>query len=370
MNTQRYNSLALWLAAILNLKRDNESYLKPGCGFGCQSDQDKYILICMKVLVTGGAGYIGSVTGKLLSEVGYEVVVLDNLSQGHRSAVKRPIRLIVADLADAELVSKLLKQEKPAAVLHFAGLIAVEESIKNPAPYFYNNVACGINLLNACLQSGVRKLIFSSTAAVYGTPTQIPVTEDCPLAPVNPYGESKRIFEELLQAYARTEKLRFCSLRYFNVAGAYHDLGEDHRPETHLIPKLLRSVIEPDAVFTIHGNDYPTPDGTCIRDYIHIYDLARAHILALEALNDKNLIYNLGSEKGYSVKEVLATAEKVTGRKLNYRVGPRRAGDVPVLVASSEKIRNELGWYPTKTLTDMIADAWEWLQAHPEGYPD
>ncbi len=324
----------------------------------------------MKVLVTGGAGYIGSVTGKLLSEAGYDVVVLDNLSQGHRSAVKRPIRLTVGDLGDVDLVTDLFRREKPDAVLHFAGLIAVEESIKKPAVYFYNNVACGINLLNACLQYGVRKIIFSSTAAVYGTPQKIPVTEDCPLAPATPYGESKRIFEELLKAYSQAGKLRFCSLRYFNVAGAYQDLGEDHRPETHLIPNLLRSVIEPDAVFTIYGDDYPTPDGTCIRDYIHIYDLARAHILALEALNDKNLIYNLGSEKGYSVKEVFATAEQVTGRKLNYRIGPRRAGDVPVLVASSEKIRNELGWHPTRTLTEMIADAWEWLKAHPEGYPD
>jgi UDP-glucose 4-epimerase len=324
----------------------------------------------MKILVTGGAGYIGSVTTRLLVEAGYEVVVIDNLSQGHRSAVQAPARLVVADLGDAEQLDLIMKTEIPDAVIHFAGRISVAESVVAPDRYFYTNVACGINLLNSCLRYRVNRLIFSSTAGVYGEPAQLPITEDCPLQPANPYGETKKIFEELLAAYSRASNLRYCALRYFNVAGAYQGLGEDHRPETHLIPKLLRSLLHSGERFLIYGDDYPTPDGTCIRDYIHIYDLARAHLLALEALKDQNLIYNLGSEKGYSVKQVFATAEKVTGKKLNYEIAPRRGGDVPVLIASSAKIKQELGWQPRFTLEDMIRDAWEWHQRYPQGYPD
>jgi UDP-glucose 4-epimerase len=323
-----------------------------------------------KVLVTGGAGYIGSVTSRLLFEAGYEVVVFDNLSEGHRSAVLHPVRLLIGDLGDAQLVDEVMRKEQPDAVMHFAGLIKVGESTEKPDCYFYNNVACGINLLNSCLRYRVNKLVFSSTAAVYGTPQKVPITEDFPLAPANPYGDSKKIFEELLAAYSRASGLYYCALRYFNVAGAYRGLGEDHRPETHLIPRILRSLLKKGEVFQIYGDDYPTPDGTCIRDYIHIYDLARAHILALEALKGKNLIYNLGSARGYSVKEVFATAEKVTGRRIPFEVVGRRAGDVPVLIASSEKIKKELGWKPEHSLEDMIGDAWEWHRSHPDGYPD
>lgn len=324
----------------------------------------------MKVLVTGGAGYIGSVTIRLLTEAGHQVVVIDNLSQGHRSAVQAPARLLVADLGDAERIDLIMKKEKPDAVMHFAGRISVAESMVAPDRYFYTNVACGINLLNSCLRYRVNRLIFSSTAGVYGTPLRLPITEDHPLVPANPYGETKKIFEDLLAAYSRASPLRYCALRYFNVAGAYQDLGEDHRPETHLIPTILHSLLHPGEPLHIFGDDYPTPDGTCIRDYIHIYDLARAHLLALEALGDRNLIYNLGSENGYSVKQVFTTAEKVTGRKVAFKIGPRRPGDVPVLIASSEKIRQELGWEPQFNLEDMIAHAWQWHQRHPHGYPD
>ncbi|MEO0049519.1 MAG: UDP-glucose 4-epimerase GalE [candidate division WOR-3 bacterium] len=324
----------------------------------------------VKVLVTGGAGYIGSVTTRLLIEAGYEVIVYDNLSQGHRAAVLKPARLIVGDLGDAQHLDRVMRDEKPDAVMHFAGLIAVGESVQKPELYFYNNVACGINLLNSCLRYQVKKLIFSSTAAVYGLPEKIPITEECPLAPANPYGDTKKIFEDLLCAYSRAGGLRFCSLRYFNVAGAYAGLGEDHRPETHLIPRILRSLLHQGETFEIYGDDYPTPDGTCIRDYIHIYDLAKAHILALEALQGNNLIYNLGSEKGYSVREVFATAERVTGKKIPFKIVGRREGDVPVLIASSAKIKKELGWRPTRNLEEMINDAWEWHKANPRGYPD
>ncbi len=324
----------------------------------------------MKVLVTGGAGYIGSVCVRLLVDAGYEVVVIDNLSHGHRSAVSPSARLIVADLGDAKQLDQIMRQEKPDAVMHFAGRIEVEESMCQPDLYFYTNVACGINLLNSCLRYRVNRFIFSSTAAVYGVPESVPLTEEMPQYPANPYGASKRIFEQLLEAYSRAVNLRYCALRYFNVAGAYAGLGEDHRPETHLIPRILRSVLDPRETFRIYGDDYPTPDGTCIRDYIHVYDLARAHLLALQAVAESNLIYNLGSEKGYSVREVFATAEKVTGRKIKYEIAPRRPGDVPVLVASARKIRTELGWQPELNLEDMLRDAWEWHQKYPHGYPD
>lgn len=328
------------------------------------------ILGDMKVLVTGAAGYIGSVTSRLLIEAGYQVVMVDNLSQGHKSAVFDPSRLIIADLGDAEHLDRIIQKEKPDAVMHFAGKISIEESVNHPDRYFYTNVACGINLLNSCLRYRINKFIFSSSAGVYGSPKRLPITEDEPLKPSNPYGETKRIFEELLAAYFRAGGLRYCVLRYFNVAGAYKGLGEDHRPETHLIPRILNAIIKPGETFRIYGDDYPTPDGTCIRDYIHIYDLARAHLLALEALEEKNLIYNLGSERGYSVREVFEAAERITGKKIKYEIAPRRAGDVAVLVASSKKIHRELGWTPRFTLEDMLRDAWEWHKTHPDGYPD
>ncbi|MEO0071024.1 MAG: UDP-glucose 4-epimerase GalE [candidate division WOR-3 bacterium] len=323
-----------------------------------------------KVLVTGGAGYIGSVMTKMLIDAGYEVTVIDNLSFGHRSAVSPLAQLIEGDIGDESLLNDLLSRERFECVLHFAGLIVVPESVEKPDVYFENNVARGIRLLNAVCRHQVPKFIFSSSAAVYGVPEKVPITEDAALSPENPYGETKRLFEELLKAYSRAYGLRFCSLRYFNVAGAYAGLGEDHRPETHLIPRILRSVLHSDERFEIYGDDYPTRDGTCVRDYLHIYDLCYAHLLALKALKDENLIYNLGSENGYTVKEVFATAEMVINSKIPFKIAPRRPGDVPVLVASSEKIKKELGWRPQKSLEDMIRDAWEWHRANPRGYPD
>ncbi len=323
-----------------------------------------------RVLVTGGAGYIGSVMTRLLLEAGYEVTVLDNLVAGHRAAVSSPAKLIKGDIGDEALLASVFAIGRFDCVLHFAGLIVVPESVEKPDVYFENNVARGVRLLNAVCRHGVRRFIFSSTAAVYGTPQKVPITEDAPLKPDNPYGDTKRIFEELLAAYSRAYGLRYCILRYFNVAGAYAGLGEDHRPETHLIPRILRAALRPGEKFQIYGDDYPTRDGTCVRDYIHIYDLCRAHLLAMEALKDENLIYNLGSEAGYTVKEVFATAAAVVGQEIPYEIAPRRAGDVPVLIASAEKIKRELGWRPQKTLEDIIRDAWEWHRTHPDGYPD
>lgn len=333
---------------------------RPGFGY----------IFTVKVLVTGGAGYIGSVTTHLLTEAGYQVVVFDSLITGHRSAVVPPARLICGDLADAELIDRVIKTEAPDCVMHFAARIAVGESVERPDVYFSNNVGCGINLLNAVGRNRVPRFIFSSTAAVYGSPQVVPIPEGAPLVPDSPYGETKRIFEELLAIYSKLYRFKFCILRYFNVAGAYAGLGEDHRPETHLIPRILRSVLKPGEEFQIYGADYPTRDGTCVRDYIHIYDLARAHLLALEGLKERNLIYNLGSGRGYTVQEVFAACERVLGKKIPYRLGPRRPGDVPVLIASSEKIHKELGWAPTRTLEDMVRDAWEWHRQNPLGYVD
>lgn len=323
-----------------------------------------------KVLVTGGAGYIGSVMTKMLLDAGYEVMVIDNLSFGHRSAVSPPARLIDGDVGDESLLNELFSSERFECVLHFAGLIVVPESVEKPDVYFENNVARGIKLLNAVCRHKIPRFIFSSSAAVYGAPDKVPITEDAALSPENPYGETKRLFEELLKAYSRAYGLHYCILRYFNVAGAYAGLGEDHRPETHLIPRILRSVLHSDEQFEIYGDDYPTRDGTCVRDYLHIYDLCYAHLLALKALKDENLIYNLGSENGYTVKEVFATVEMVIGKKIPFNIAPRRPGDVPVLIASSEKIKRQLGWRPQKSLEDMIRDAWEWHKANPKGYPD
>jgi len=348
----------------------------------------------MKVLVTGGAGYIGSVMTRLLIEAGHEVTVLDNLSYGHRSAVTDKAKLIIGDIGDSGLLGKILPPfpipHSPLphfdAVLHFAGFIRVPESVEKPDLYFDNNVGKGITLLNAVVRAGIPRFIFSSTASVYGEPDRVPITEDAPLRPNNPYGETKRAFEEQLATRTRDNGLRVACLRYFNVCGAYSGLGEDHRPETHLIPLLLKSALDPNYEFTIFGDDYPTSDGTCVRDYIHVYDLCRAHLLALSALAGaghnpiasaqlglcpKPLVYNLGSGHGFTVKEVLAAAEQVLGRKLKYRITGRRAGDSAALVASSDKIQQELGWRREKPdLATMIADAWEFHRAHPSGYPD
>lgn len=325
----------------------------------------------MKVLVTGGAGYIGSVAVRLLLEAGHDVTVLDNLSYGHRSAVTAPARLVTGDIGDAALVDRLFAEGRFECVLHFAGLIRVPESVERPDIYFENNVGRGLVLLNAACRHRVPRFVFSSTAAVYGNPERVPVTEDSRLLPTNPYGDTKRVFEELLASYGRACGLRYALLRYFNVAGAYHGLGEDHRPETHLIPLILKAALEPGRVFEIYGDDYPTRDGTCVRDYIHVLDLCRAHLLAMDALAGRqSLVCNLGSQTGFTNREVFAAAGKVIGREIPVRIAGRRAGDAVELVASSEKIRQELGWRPEKTLEDMIADAWEFLRRNPSGYPD
>ena len=325
----------------------------------------------MKVLVVGGAGYIGSVITRLLLDKGHKVTVLDNLSLGHRAAVSKPARLIVGDLADTVLLDRLMKEEHPDCVMHFAARSLIPESVERPDIYFENNISRGINLLNAVCRNGIKRFIFSSTASVYGAPEKIPVTEDCSLRPTSPYGYTKKILEELLTAYEQAYGLRYATLRYFNVAGAYNGLGEDHRPETHLIPILLKTALDPNQVFHIYGDDYETRDGTCIRDYLHVYDVARAHLLAMDAPDEHSPVYNLGNGQGFTVKEIFDAVQKVLGRKLKFEVVGRRPGDPPVLVASSELIKKELGWRTSRPDPErMIWDAWEWHKNHPDGYPD
>lgn len=324
----------------------------------------------MRVLVTGGAGYIGSVMTKVLIEAGHDVTVFDNLSRGHRAAVSAPARLVVGDLGDIAALEEAFVAARPECVMHFAGLSQVGESVAKPDLYFDNNVTRGANLLEAAGRHGVKRFVFSSSAAVYGAPDRVPISENAPLAPINPYGETKLTFESRLTEFAMPLDMNHAILRYFNVAGAYSGLGEDHRPETHLVPDILNSVLHPGKSFELFGDDYPTRDGTNVRDYVHVHDLARAHLLAMETIEDRDVIYNLGSESGYSNKEVFATAEKVVGRKIPLKLGPRRAGDPPTLIASSDRIRKELGWKPKKNLEQMIADAWNWHRQYPNGYPD
>lgn len=315
-----------------------------------------------KILVTGGAGYIGSHTVHLLLARGYDVIVADNLSRGHAHNVP-PERLRRVSLQDTEALTRLLGEGPCDAVIHFAAYIAVGESMEKPELYFANNVGGSISLLSAMLAAGVNKLVFSSTAAVYGTPEQMPVTEEAPFAPVSPYGESKVMVEKMLGWLDQCRGLRSVSLRYFNACGADPEsgLGEEHDPETHLIPLLLRAVRTGEPV-TIFGDDYDTPDGTCIRDYIHVADLAGAHVLALESLlaGAPSAAYNAGTGRGHSVLEVVRAVEEVTGRTVPRRVGPRRPGDAPVLVADPSRLQSALGWRPRYTeLRDIVATAWQ-----------
>jgi len=325
----------------------------------------------MKVLVTGGAGYIGSVVTEELLNDGHEVVVYDSLYKGHRAAVDKRAKFVQADLMDSEALGDALKHQIEA-VIHMAADSLVSESVAQPAKYYRNNVVAGLNLLDAMRDCDVRKVVFSSTAAIYGEPDQQPIEESDPSAPTNPYGETKLAFERALRWYERAYGLRYASLRYFNAAGASGRFGESHDFETHLIPLVLQAAAGMRPEVQIYGNDYSTPDGTCIRDYIHVIDLARAHILALEILRERSSIYNLGcGGDGYSVKEVIDTAREVTGRQINTRVGPRRAGDPAMLVASSEKIRRELGWEPKfQDLRVIIQSAWDWMSRHPQGYSE
>ncbi|MGQ9532647.1 MAG: UDP-glucose 4-epimerase GalE [Desulfotomaculales bacterium] len=327
----------------------------------------------MRLMVTGGAGYIGSHTVRILRARGWDVVVYDDLSTGHSSAVPPDVPLIVGDVGDAPRVSAALREYDVQAVLHFAALSLVGESMENPRRYFERNVGGGLALLGAMLENGVRYFVLSSTAAVYGEPEVVPIPEDHPLRPTNPYGDAKAFLETVLRRYEAAYGLRWMALRYFNAAGAHPDgdLGEDHRPETHLIPVVLQAALGQREAVVIFGNDYPTPDGTAVRDYIHVQDLAEAHVLALEGLlaGMPCTSYNLGIGRGYSVKEVITAAREVTGREIPVRVGPRRPGDPAVLVASAARIRRELGWYPRyERLEDIIATAWTWHRQHPLGF--
>lgn len=324
----------------------------------------------MRVLVTGGAGYIGSVVTEELLNDGHEVVVFDSLIKGHRAAADRRAKFVEGDLMDSELLQRTLRENAVQAVIHMAAHSLVGESVENPAKYYGNNVVGGLKLIDTMRACEVKKLVFSSTAATYGEPEKQPIEETDPTQPTNPYGESKLAFERALHCYEHAYGLRYASLRYFNAAGASRQCGEQHDPETHLIPLVLKAATGARADVQIFGDDYPTRDGTCVRDYIHVIDLARAHILALGILDDRSTIYNLGcGGDGYTVKEVIDAARGVTGREITARTVKRRAGDPAVLIASSDKIKRELGWSPKfQDLKLIIQSAWDWLGAHPGGY--
>lgn len=326
----------------------------------------------MRVLVTGGAGYIGSVVVEELVRDGHEVVVYDSLYKGHRGALVEGARFVEADLLDAERLRRTFADERTEAVIHMAADSLVGESVTNPAKYYRNNVVAGLALLDAMNESGVRRLVFSSTAATYGEPEKQPVEETDPTNPTNTYGETKLAFEHALRWYEQAHAIRYASLRYFNAAGATAHCGEVHDPETHLIPIVLQVAAGTREAVEIYGEDYPTRDGTCVRDYVHVVDLARAHILALGILGERSAIYNLGcGGEGYTVREVIDAARAVTGREIKVRVGARRAGDPAVLVASSARIRRELGWAPQfQDLRLIIESAWAWMERHPRGYAD
>jgi len=329
----------------------------------------------LTVLVTGGAGYIGSHTLRVLKRAGYGVVVYDNFSRGHREAAK-DFTVVEGDTADSRLLKKVLKEQKIDAVMHFAAHSQVGESVAQPRLYYENNVIGGLKLLQAVMEAGVKHFIFSSSAAVYGEPESVPISEDHPLQPANPYGETKAIIEKALDYYDQAYGLKSVSLRYFNAAGAAIEggLGEDHDPETHLIPLVLKAVLDQDKPLTIFGDNYPTADGTAVRDYIHVDDLAQAHLLALEALlagsgKPFSSAYNLGNGSGFSVMEVIKAAETVTGKKVPCAIGTRRAGDPAVLVASADKASAELGWQPRHaSLEKIIETAWRWHRTRPAGY--
>jgi UDP-glucose 4-epimerase len=323
----------------------------------------------MNVFVTGGAGYIGSVCVEELINAGHKVTVFDNLTEGHRSAIDKRANFIEGDFADKSKISESIKGAKPEAVIHFAASALVGESMTNPGKYFKNNVCNGLNLIDAAHENGVKKFVFSSTCATYGPPDTVPMTEDLPQRPINPYGESKLMFEKILKWYQELHGLEFVAFRYFNAAGASENFGEHHRVETHLIPNVLRVALGQASQCEIYGTDYPTPDGTAIRDYIHIRDLAQAHILAMQP--GKKGFFNLGNGDGYSVRQVIETCEKVSGKKIPSIETPRRAGDPPRLVAAANKAKTELGWKPQfPKLEDIVKTAWAWHVKHPNGYAD
>ncbi|PYI85982.1 MAG: UDP-glucose 4-epimerase GalE [Verrucomicrobia bacterium] len=323
----------------------------------------------MKILVVGGAGYIGSVCGELLLDEDHEVAVFDNLTEGHRRAVDPRAKFTQGDLADRNQIETALSSIRPDAVMHFAASALVAESMCDPSKYFRNNISNGLNLLDAMVATQVNRIVFSSTCAIFGPPDRLPIDEAAPARPINPYGESKLAFEKILRWYGQIYGLSFVSLRYFNAAGASEKFGEDHRLETHLIPNVLKVALGQKPHVEIYGADYETSDGTCIRDYIHIVDLARAHILALGTA--KSELYNLGTGGGASVREVIDACRKVTGRKIEIAEKPRRPGDPPRLIASSKKIKDDLGWRPQfQSLDTIIESAWKWHQKFPSGYGD
>lgn len=326
----------------------------------------------MRVLVTGGAGYIGSVAVERLLQAGHDVVAADNLWRGHRLAVEPAADFRQVDLLNASQTHDLLTSTRPDAVMNFAGATLVPESVALPRLYFADNVVGAHNLLAAMQDVGTKLFVFSSTAAVYGEPEAVPIPETAALEPINPYGRSKLMVEQMLPPYAQAWGLRYASLRYFNVAGATAEHGEDHDPETHLIPMALFSVLGRRPSFGLFGTDYPTPDGTCIRDYVHVVDLIDAHLLALDRLatSDAPLgAFNLGSKGGFSVRQVIDAVERVTGERVPLEERPRRAGDPAVLIADSSRAHAELGWKPQhSTLDEMVESAWRWFKAHPNGY--
>lgn len=322
-----------------------------------------------RIFVVGGAGYIGSVCVEQLLNAGYEVAVFDNLTEGHRLAVDPRARFFEGDLADRGTLGLALKEFHPDAAMHFAANALVGESMQNPSKYFRNNLCNGINLLDGLLEHGVKKIVFSSTCATFGIPTRVPIDETLPQNPINPYGESKLLFEKILRWYDEIHGLKFVALRYFNAAGASETFGEDHRIETHLIPNILKVALGQKDAAQIFGTDYETPDGSCIRDYIHVLDLASAHMLALE--HPQSDFFNLGTGGGTSVKEIIRVCREVTGKEIPVVEQPRRPGDPARLIAASDKIRGALGWQPKyQGVQAIIESAWQWHIAHPNGYGD
>src|ERR1043166_6848212 len=322
------------------------------------------------ILVTGGAGYIGGATVRLLLQNNFQVTVLDDLSRGHRNSVPAAARLVIGNIADASLLNELISTSPMHAIMHFAAFAEVAESMQNPALYFRNNTAATLTLLEACLRHQVARFVFSSSCSVFGVPQSLPITEDSSKLPVNPYGQSKLQTEIMLEWFRQIHGLRYAVLRYFNAAGTWDGHFERHEPESHLIPNVLRAALGVSGPVAIFGTDYPTPDGTCVRDYVHIYDLAAAHLAVLQALeHSSQQIYNLGNGTGFSVREVISTAARIAGRSVPSVGAPRRPGDPPILVASSEKIRHELHWTAKfATLEAILQSAWEWHVAHPNGY--
>jgi UDP-glucose 4-epimerase len=326
----------------------------------------------LKVLVTGAAGYIGSICSEYLISRGVDVVALDSLVEGHKSALHPQAIFYQVDLGDRSQLEAVFNQHKIEAVMHFAAEALVAKSVSQPSIFYLTNVAGGVNLLDAVTRHGVKKFIFSSTCATYGEPEVVPITETHRQAPINPYGKSKLVFEQILADYRAYTGLQYAALRYFNVAGSTRELGEHHREETHLIPRVLDAAMGKLPHLDIFGTDYPTPDGTCVRDYIHVLDIAKSHYRALEEIGRiAGEAFNVGNARGYSILEVIRAAERITGRKIVQKFGPRRPGDPAFLVASKEKIKSVLGWEPQhSSIEEIIESAWAWRQKHPNGYAD